>query len=213
MWYRSITVLLMCLGSLGVAGARVEPSESGSAKPTPGPTSGPTSTPSTRPAFPALVTPLKNIDGTPMDLMKLKGRVILLVPVAWDSNRRQFEELQLYVNRVGDQGLVVIGVLTADFGAEARSDKELEQAIRDRYKITFPLAATTKTKGADAHPLFEYLTSKLAGHEFGGELKGPFTKFVINRNGELAIRWEPAERINNSESFQRVISVLHTPMR
>ena len=184
-----------------------------SAAPATAPATAPTTAPFERADFPALTTPLTNIDGTPFDMMKFKGRVLLLVPVAWDTNRRQLEDLQFYTQRFGDRGFTVVGIITADFAPETRSDKDLAQAIRDRYKVTFPVLATTKTTGADAHPLFKYFASKSDGHESGGEIKGPFTKFVVNRNGELAKRWEPAARINNNPAASAVNDILNTPMR
>lgn len=190
----------------------------GSPAPETTPTAGddaPTTRPASQPpvAFPALQFTLPLVGGGELDLSRFRGRVLVVVPVAWDANRRQFEDLQVYATRLSDRGLAVVAVLTRDFGTEARSDAELAAAIRERYRTTFPIVASTPVTGDKAHPLFKYLTARDAGHSHGGPITAPFTKFLIDRNGELAHRWEPATRLTSPEAVERTSQVIDTPMR
>ncbi|MFN4242574.1 MAG: hypothetical protein ACK4PI_04985 [Tepidisphaerales bacterium] len=182
----------------------------------------PADAPATQPAsgvatapnrFPALQFTLPLVGGGELDLSRFRGRVLVIVPVAWDANRRQFEDLQLYANRLSDRGLAVVGVLTRDFNSDARSDADIAAAIRERYRITFPLVASTPVTGDNIHPLFKYLTATDAGHGHGGPVAAPFTKFLIDRNGELVHRWDVATRLTSDEAIRRTLQVIDTPMR
>lgn len=158
-----------------------------------------------QPSAAALRFTLKDLEGKDVDLMQYKARVIVVVLVAWDDpNRRQFEDLQRLNAFVKDRGMVLLPVLTKDFTRtpETRSDKELNQLAKDRYNTYYTLLASHTVKGPDAHPFFKYLASTEAGHEHGGEIKGAFTKWVIDRNGLVATRYSPETRFMPTEKVR-----------
>lgn len=165
--------------------------------------------PTTGPVAPALRFKLKNLDGTDADLMDYHGRVLIVMPIAWDSNRKLLDDLQEISVRIKDLGIVIVGVLTDSFGEEKRTDADVVQAIKDRYDVTFPIYARVAVKGEKIHPFFKYLSSKDAGHKFGGEIQGTYTRFLINRDGELVGRWEPKTPLRNAK-FIRMIEELAT---
>jgi glutathione peroxidase len=169
--------------------------------------------PSSQPSVPALRYKLKTVEGKEYDLMNLHGRVIILMPVAWDSNRKMLEDFQRVNARFKELGIVVIGVLTDSFGEEKRTDAEVVAAMRDRYDVTFPIYARVSTKGEKIHPLFKYLTSKDVGHEFGGELKGTFTRFLINRDGEVIARAEPKTPIGERSFWRKLQEAAESGMK
>lgn len=175
-------------------------------------TDSPTTEPTTVPVNAALRFTLKQMDGTEIDLMTYRRRAILIIPIAWDSNRRQFEETQRLATHYRDLGLVTLGVLTQDFNKtpDARSDADIIKAIKDRYSITFPLLPTTKVTGDDAHPLFKFLATH--GEDgtpgTGGPLKGTFTKFFIGRDGRVAARIEPETRLTDPKLRQTITDVM-----
>lgn len=175
-------------------------------------TSQPTSKPTSRPGE-ALENSLTDLDGKPVKLEEYKGQVILLVPVAWDSNRRQFEDLQRINNWGKDQGMMILLVLTDDFAPETRSDKDVAAAIKDRYQTDMIVLARTHVKGEKIHPLFKFLTSPATGHAQSGDIEAPFTKFLLDRNGDICYRWGPKERLTQNKNARILYDALTTPMK
>jgi glutathione peroxidase len=176
-----------------------------------------TTQPTSGPTFPALRHSLKDLSGKDVDLMQFKGRVVLIVPVAWDSNRRQFEDLEFCATRLAPMGFAIVPVFVSDFTpTEKRTDTELANAIRLRYSTSFPIYASVAVKGENAHPLFTYLQAEDKEHESGGEIKGAFTKFLIDRNGEVVERWPPETRLNadNAHILNNIVrDYIHGTMR
>lgn len=175
------------------------------------PTSKPTTYPTTRPGA-AIEFTLKDLDGKDVPLSQFKGQLLLLVPVAWDSNRRQFSELQRIHAYAKDLGCLVIAVFTDDFAPEKRTDKELLKAIEDRYNVEFMFLARTHVKGENIHPLFKYLSDPTES-SWGREIKGPFTKFLISRDGDYVGRWEPKERMLDRKTTEFMTDYFTKPMR
>lgn len=163
--------------------------------------------------FPVLQYKLKDLKGKEIDLMQYKGKVLLIVPVAWDDrNRREFADLKLVADHYRESGFVLVAVLTNSFTKEVKSDAELAKSIEDRYGISYILAASVETKGESIHPLFKYLTDTARGEELGGELVGPFTKFLISRDGEVARRFAPGKRLQREDFSGPIWAELEKPM-
>lgn len=178
--------------------------------------------PSTKPSkkkaeeveFPVLQYKLKDVKGGEIDLMQFKGKVLLLVPVAWDDrNRREFADFKAIASHYKENGFAVVAVLTPSFTkGESRTDAELHKMIEERYGITYMVAESVSTKGDDIHPLFKYLTAESRGEKLGGELQGAFTKFLISRDGTLVRRFEPGTRMLVENYTGPIWRALETPM-
>ena len=88
----------------------------------------------------------------------------------------------------GEGGLVVAGFPCNDFGGqEPASDKDIKKFCKTNFKVTFPMYAKVAIKGNAAHPLFEKLTGKDAGHP--GPVGWNFNKFLIGADGKLIARF------------------------
>ena len=95
----------------------------------------------------------------------------------------QFAGLEALWQRHKDEGLVVLGVPSNDFGQQEPGDSvQIVSLCMAKFAITFPMLAKTPVRGPDAHPLFQWLA------EEGGFVAKPrwnFYKYVIGRDGHL----------------------------
>lgn len=143
--------------------------------------------------MPALAFKMKDIDGKEQDLGQYRGNVILMVNVASECGLTpQYEGLQSLYEKYNDQGFVILGFPANNFGKqEPGSNDEIKSFCKKNYGVTFPVFSKVSVKGKDKCELYQYLTNKKADHKHGGEIKWNFSKFVIDRNGQIADRFSP----------------------
>ena len=134
--------------------------------------------------------PLKNIDGKSTSLKAYDGKVVLLVNVASKCGyTKQYKGLEAVYRKYKDQGLVVVGVPSNDFGGqEPGTAEEIKKFCSANYDVTFPLMEKVKTKGEGQHPLYAALTGKEAA--FPGDIKWNFNKFLIGKDGKVIARYD-----------------------
>lgn len=143
--------------------------------------------------MPALRFKVKDIDGNLQNLSQYHGNVILVVNVASRCGLTpQYKGLQELYEKHKDRGFVILGFPANEYGRqEPGSDSEIKDFCSKNFKVTFPMFSKVVVKGEGISPLFAYLTSKEAGHDFGGEIAWNFNKFLIDREGRLVGRFEP----------------------
>jgi glutathione peroxidase len=153
---------------------------------------------------------LKAIDGTPTPLASFKGKVMLLVNVASQCGYTyQYEGLQKLYAKYKDQGLVLAGFPANNFGAqEPGTDVEIGAFCKSKFGVTFPMFSKISVKGADKAPLYQFLTDKQANPTTGGEIQWNFTKFLVDRNGRVIARFEPAVEPDSKEVETAVTKAL-----
>jgi glutathione peroxidase len=136
---------------------------------------------------------LNSIDGKPAPLADYKGKVVLLVNVASQCGYTpQYSALESIYEKYKDQGFVILGFPANNFGAqEPGTNEEIKTFCTRKYSVTFPMYAKISVKGSDQAPLYAYLT-KETKPGISGEIKWNFTKFLIDRNGNVVQRFEPA---------------------
>lgn len=144
-------------------------------------------------AAPVLSFTMKGLDGKPVDLAQYQGKVVLIVNVASKCGLTpQYEGLQALYAKYQKEGLVIVGVPANEFGEqEPGSDKEIKEFCTKNYNVTFPMLSKVVVKGDGKCDLYKFLTSKDTNPKFAGEIQWNFTKFLINRNGEIVNRYEP----------------------
>jgi len=127
---------------------------------------------------------IKNINGEELDLNRLKGKAVLLVNVASKCGfTKQYADLQILFDQYKDEGLVVIGVPSNQFGGqEPGTNKEIKDFCETNFNITFPLTDKVNVKGKDAHEL--YLWAK-ENHGKSTVPKWNFHKILINKEGKI----------------------------
>jgi glutathione peroxidase len=136
---------------------------------------------------------MKGLDGKDVDLAKYQGKVVLVVNVASKCGfTPQYKGLQSLHDRYASEGLVVLGVPANNFGKqEPGTDDEIAKFCDSKYSVKFDMLAKVSVKGDDECALYKYLTSKETDPKFGGDIKWNFTKFLINRKGEVVGRFDP----------------------
>jgi glutathione peroxidase len=137
---------------------------------------------------------LKAIDGKPVPLSSFKGQVMLMVNVASQCGYTpQYEGLEKLYETYKNQGFVITGFPANNFGGqEPGTDAEIQTFCKSKYSVTFPMFSKISVKGSDQAPLYQFLTAKSTNPKAGGEIQWNFTKFLIDRNGNIVQRFEPA---------------------
>jgi glutathione peroxidase len=136
---------------------------------------------------------IDQIDGNPLDLAALRGRVVLWVNTASACGfTPQLAELQQLHDTYAERGLVVIGSPCNQFGGQDPDPQARIQAFcQTRYGVTFVLTQKINVNGKDAHPLFQWLKAQAPGLMGSEAVKWNFTKFLIGRDGRPVRRYAP----------------------
>src|SRR6202142_3335598 len=135
---------------------------------------------------------LNSIDGKPAPLANYKGKVVLVVNVAsqWGYTP-QYSALEATYEKYKDQGLVVLGFPANNFGAqEPGTNEEIKTFCSRKYNVTFPMYSKISVKGSDQAALYKYLIKQDPSQS--GDIKWNFTKFLVDRKGNIVRRFEPA---------------------
>jgi glutathione peroxidase len=148
---------------------------------------------------------LPSIDGKPMPLTKFKGKVVLVVNVASRCGYTpQYTALEALYEKYKDQGFVIVGFPANNFGAqEPGTNKEIKTFCSRKYNVTFPMYSKVSVKGDHQTPLYQYLT-KQTDPSIAGDIKWNFTKFLVDRSGNVVQRFESAVTPDSKEVVSAV---------
>ena len=147
-----------------------------------------------------LNSPLKftmaNIDSQMVDLDSYKGKVVLIVNVASKCVfTPQYAALEGLYRRYQDRNFVILGFPANNFLLqEPGTNEQIKDFCKSTYGITFPLMSKVSVAGKDICPLYRYLTSENTNPGFAGKIPWNFTKFLVNRQGEVVARFLPENR-------------------
>jgi glutathione peroxidase len=155
-----------------------------------------------------LSIPLKDIKGNDTSLNAYSGKVILVVNVASKCGYTpQYAGLEALYEKYKDKGFVIVGVPSNDFGSqEPGTADEIQAFCKQNYGVTFPLMEKVHVKGPEKVPLYVALTGK--DSKFPGEVGWNFTKFLIDRNGNLVNRFPSPVKPDSAELTGAVESAL-----
>ena len=148
---------------------------------------------------------LNSIDGKPSPLADFKGKVILVINVASQCGYTpQYSALESIYEKYKDQGFVILGFPANNFGAqEPGTNAEIKTFCTRKYSVTFPIYAKISVKEPDQAPLYAYL-SKDTAPGVRGDIKWNFTKFLVDRNGNVVQRFEPAVTPDSKEMISAI---------
>ncbi|MFB2348438.1 glutathione peroxidase [Priestia megaterium] len=135
----------------------------------------------------------KTIKDEDVSLSNYQGDVLLIVNTASKCGfTPQYKDLQALYEEEKENGLTVLGFPCNQFGGqEPGSSNDIEQFCELNYGVSFPMFAKVDVKGEHAHPLFIYLTEQAPGLLGSKAIKWNFTKFLVNRQGEVVKRYAP----------------------
>ena len=160
-------------------------------------------------------------DGSELSLSDYKGKVMLIVNTATGCGfTPHYAPIEKMYEDFHDKGLEVIDVPCNQFaGQTPGTDEEIHEFCTLKYKTQFPQMKKSNVNGPDAIPLFKYLKSQKGFEGFGKgpkalamnmllkkidkdfknnpEIKWNFTKFIVNRKGEVVARFEPTASMND----------------
>jgi glutathione peroxidase len=136
---------------------------------------------------------VKDIHDKPVKLDRYKGKVMLIVNTASKCGfTPQYKGLEAMYEKLHDKGLEVLGFPCNQFGAqEPGSEKEIEQFCELNYGVTFPMFAKIDVNGDKTAPLYKFLKSEKPGLLGSEAIKWNFTKFLVDREGNVVKRYAP----------------------
>jgi len=157
----------------------------------------------------------RNIRGTEVELEQYKNKVLLIVNTASKCGfTPQYSDLQKLYEKYKDRGLLILGFPTNQFGEqEPGTNEEVHVFCQINYGVSFPLFEKIEVLGENKHPLFAYLTEQAGFSGFdlsesngkmlqrmleeqspdqllNNDIKWNFTKFLIDRQGNVVSRFE-----------------------
>ncbi|MEP6009864.1 MAG: glutathione peroxidase [Parasphingorhabdus sp.] len=136
---------------------------------------------------------VKQADGSLQDLSSHKGKVLLVVNTASKCGfTPQYEGLEKLHQEYKDKGLEILAFPCNQFGKqEPGNAEEIKNFCTLNYDVSFPLMGKIDVNGDDADPLWKYLKSEKSGL-LGSRIKWNYTKFLVDREGNVAGRFGPA---------------------
>ncbi|MES1242344.1 MAG: glutathione peroxidase [Acidobacteriota bacterium] len=141
------------------------------------------------------------IDGQPQSLDAYRGQVLLIVNVASQCGfTPQYTGLEALYRKHKSEGLAVLGFPCDQFGHQEPGDEaEIKNFCSLHYDVTFPLFAKIHVNGDDTHPLYEFLKSEKKGLLGSEAIKWNFTKFLVDRHGNVVKRYAPQDKPESLE--------------
>ena len=138
----------------------------------------------------------KTIDGRDKPLADFKGQTLLIVNTASACGfTPQYKGLEQLYQTYKDKNFVVLGFPCNQFGnQEPANEAEIRSFCDLNYAVTFPMFAKVDVKGAKAHPLFQWLCEEKTGFLGLSDIKWNFTKFLVDKKGEVVKRYAPTVR-------------------
>ncbi len=134
---------------------------------------------------------VKDIHEQEVPLSNYRGKVLLIVNVASECGfTPQYEGLEKLYESYEDQGLMILGFPCNQFSEqEPGSNKEIFAYCTTTYDVTFDMFAKIDVNGDNAAPLYKYLKSQQSGFLWTESIKWNFTKFLVDREGNVVDRY------------------------
>jgi glutathione peroxidase len=151
---------------------------------------------------------LRRLDGSPMALEELKGKVVLFVNVASRCGLTpQYEQLVEVYHRFQGRGFLVVGAPCNQFlGQEPGTAGEIESFCSATYGVDFPLLEKQDVNGAQRSPLYQWLVGSGVGG--GGDIGWNFEKFLVGRDGRVLQRFSPRVKPDAPEVLAAIEAAL-----
>jgi glutathione peroxidase len=153
---------------------------------------------------------VKDIDGKDVELARYKGSVLLIVNTASQCGfTPQYKDMEAIYEKYKDKGFEVLAFPANEFGKqEPGTNDQIKDFCTTNYKVSFPLFSKIVVKGKGIDPLYEYLTSDETNPKYSGAIPWNFTKFLVNRKGEVIARFQPKDKPTSETVTQAIDKAL-----
>ena len=137
-----------------------------------------------------------DIKGNPVAMSEYKGKVLLIVNTASKCGfTSQYEGLEKLQKDYAEKDFSVLGFPCNQFGSQEPGDGEAIQSFCDlTYQTSFPLFQKVEVNGDNATPIYDYMKSEAPGILGSKGIKWNFTKFLVNKDGEVIKRFAPKDK-------------------
>ena len=144
----------------------------------------------------------RTISGEEQSLAAYRGKVLLIVNVASKCGfTPQYAGLEALQRKLSDRGFAVLGFPCDQFGhQEPGSEAEIKEFCNLNYDVSFPLYAKVSVNGAAAHPLYQHVKHAAPGVLGTEAVKWNFTKFLVDREGQVVRRYAPTDKPEGLEA-------------
>ena len=138
---------------------------------------------------------VKDIQLNDVDFSSFQGKTLLIVNVASKCGfTPQYKDLQNLSDKYKEKGLEVLGFPCNQFGGQEPGTNEEVQSFCDlTFNVSFKMFDKIEVNGENASPLFKHLKQESPGILGTKSIKWNFTKFLVNKNGEVVKRFAPKD--------------------
>jgi glutathione peroxidase len=136
------------------------------------------------------------LSGEMQNLNQYDGKVVLIVNTASKCGfTNQYEGLESLYEQYKEEGLVVLGFPCNQFGEQEKgADGEIASFCQKNYGVSFPMFSKIEVNGEGAAPLYQELKVQAPGILGTKKIKWNFTKFLVNKQGEVVERYAPTTK-------------------
>ena len=145
---------------------------------------------------------VKDINGKEVAMTDYKDKVLLIVNVASTCGfTPQYKCLQDLYEKYSNDGFEVLAFPCNQFGSQEKgSEQEIKEFCTKNYAVTFPIFSKVEINGNKAEPLFKFLKQQIKGFMGTESVKWNFSKFLVNKNGQVVKRYGSLDFPENLES-------------
>ena len=138
----------------------------------------------------------QSLDGREISLSDYRGKTLLIVNTASACGfTPQYAGLEALYEKLAPEGFAVLGFPCNQFGKqEPGNESEIGAFCQKNYGVRFPMFAKVDVNGANAHPLYKYLKRAKRGLFGTANIKWNFTKFLVDRTGNVVARFAPTKK-------------------
>lgn len=144
---------------------------------------------------------MKDADGQMVDFKEYKNKILLIVNTATGCGfTPQYEGLEALYKKYQNDGFEILDFPCNQFASQAPgTDSEIKSFCQLTYDTTFRQFSKIEVKGKNQAPLYKYLTENQGGI-LGSEIKWNFTKFLVDRDGNIIKRYAPSTKPEKIEA-------------
>lgn len=148
------------------------------------------------------------MDGKEHSMEEYKGKVVIVVNTASKCGfTPQFKDLEELYEKYREEGLAIAGFPCNQFAAQdPGSNDEIQSFCQLNYGVSFDMFGKIDVNGNNAHPLYKYLKEEAKG-ALGSRIKWNFTKFLIDREGNVIERYAP--NVSPAKMEEEIVALLH----